>query len=277
MACKPSPTKLITQGLIMKISRITLLNLATLAVVQTAAAATPGTPTVQVNALFRVLKADGVTVVGQAVVASGGGPLAILNVNSSDALVAANGRCAFNVRYDEVANVPVKGTVNRLYSNDTLIAQNSGIDLQAGVLRSITTQPYLFAGVNNLRVVVNADAASPGVGWVRINVLGDCKAAAPKPPPGPAARPPVTPSSVLWNALFNAWGASNYATTQLKGKGYARFNEVVGVNAALTVVVNARTVDAAAYEALMARWNALANDPAFKAALAAVVPPARRI
>jgi hypothetical protein len=261
----------------MKISRITLLNLATLALVQTAAAATPATPTVQVNALFRVLKADGATVVGQAVVTSGGGPLATLDVSASDALVAANGRCAFNVRYDEVANVPVKGTVNRLYSNDTLIAQNSGIDLQAGVLRSITTQPYLFAGVNNVRVLVNADAASPGLGWVRINVVGDCKAAAPKPPPAPAAKPPVTPTSALWNALFNAWGASNEATTRLKGKGYAKYNDLVGVNAALALVVKTKSVDAAAYETLMARWNALASDPAFKAAMAAVVPPARRI
>jgi hypothetical protein len=258
--------------------------LAAAAITVTAAQAATLTP--QVNGLFKVLKADGSTVVGQAVITPGGGPLAVINVRQADALVAANGRCAFNVKYDEVSNVAAQGTVNRLYSNDTLIAQNSAIDLQPGVLRTIWTQPYLYAGVNNVKVVVNANAATPSIGWVRIVVDGTCNgAAAPKPPaaqPKPVTPPPppvvyVTAPGAQWNALYNAWGYSNYATTQLKTRNFARYAEVVSVNAALTEAVKAGKVELAAYQVLMARWNALANDAAFKAAMAGIVVTPGRI
>lgn len=247
--------------------------LLSLAAVAAQAGAAP--PTVQVSALFRVLKADGVTVIGQAVVAPGGGPLAMINVNRADALVAADGRCAFNVRYDEVANAAISGTTNRIFSNDKLIAQNTAIDLQPGVLRSITTQPYLFAGNNNVKIVVNAAASNPGVGWVRINVAGECQTKAPKPVPAPL--PDITPPSSQWKTLFNAWGYSNYAVTQLKGKNFARYGELAELNAALGTVVKALKVDAAAYNRLMAHWNTLANDRAFKAAMAAITRPAGSI
>jgi hypothetical protein len=285
------PATALTQGRKMK-TFLTTLAVSLLAAQATHAATAPTSP-VQVNALFRVLKADGTTLLGQVLVTPGGGvPMASLTVNQSDALVAANGRCAFNVKYDEVASASVKGTVNRLYSNDTLIAQNSAIDLQAQVLRTIWTQPYLYAGQNNVRIVVNADAASPavpGVGWVRINVVGDCKVApvtppkaatAPPAPPAPKAPPtppPVTPGSAAWNALYTAWGYSNYGTTQLKNKGYAGYAALVQVNADLTAVVNAKTVSQAGYTQVMARWQAIANDLVFRAKMAAVVPPAGRI
>jgi hypothetical protein len=238
-----------------------------------AAAHATDAPAPQVNALFRVLKADGVTVLGQAVIAASGSPATTtINVRQADALVAANGRCAFNVKYDEVSSVSAKATVNRLYSNDTLVAQNTGIDLQAGVLRSIMTQPYLMAGVNNVKVVLNADGASPSTRWVRINVDGTCKAATATPPAKPPAAPAITPPSAQWNALYNAWGYSNYGVTQLKGKGYARYGDLVRVNADLTAAANAKRIEAAAYNDVMARWNAIAADPAFKALMAAIVP-----
>ena len=226
----------------------------------------------QPNALFRVVKADGSTVIGQAVITNGGA-VGTINVKQADALVAANGRCAFNVKYDEVAAVALKGTTNRLYSNDTLVAQNTGIDLQPAVLRTIWTQPYLYAGLNNVKVVLNADSASPTVGWVRVNVDGTCNAAAVTPAPKPApVPPPVVPGGAAWNTLYNAWGYSNFATTQLRGKGYARYSDLVSVNADLKAAVDAKTIAQAAYDALMARWNAIANDPAFKSLMAAVLP-----
>lgn len=229
----------------------------------------------QVNALFRVLKADGATVIGQAVIAaSGSTAMTTINVRQADALVAANGHCAFNVKYDEVSSVALKGTVNRLYSNDTLVAQNTAIDLAAGVLRSVMTQPYLVPGTNNVKVVLNAESKTPSVGWVRINVDGTCKAPETKPPVVTA--PPVTPGSAQWNALYTAWGYSNYGTTQLKGKGYPHYDDLARLNADLTAVVNARRVEAAAYNTLMARWNTIANDPAFKALMAAIVPSSDR-
>ena len=242
----------------------------------------------QVNALFRVLKPDGTTVLGQAAISPGGGAMATINVKASDALVAANGKCAFNVKYDEVSSKALTGTTNRLYSNDTLIAQNTAIDLQAGVMRTIWTQPYFSAGQNNVKVVINATAANPSVGWVRVNVDGTCKAEAPKPVPAPAPAPApaprpapepvkmIVPGSSDWNTLNTAWGYSNYATTQLKGKGYARYNDLAKLNADLTAVVNAKKVSQADYTSLMARWNALANSADFRAAMAKVTPSGDR-
>lgn len=240
-----------------------------------AAAAQAENPTPRINALLRVVKADGNTAIGQAAITAGGGAMATINVRQVDALVASGGRCAFNVKVDEVSNVALKGSVNRLYSNDTLIAQNGAIDTQPGVLKTIWTQPYLFPGQNNVKVVLDADGKSPTVGWVRVNVDGTCMpapAVKPTAPTAPPAVPPVLPGSAAWNALYNAWGYSNYATTQLKGKGFAGYAGLAAVNADLTSVVNAKKVEQAAYDKLMARWNTIANDPVFKAMMAAVVP-----
>ncbi len=250
----------------MKASTLTLL----LTGLGAASAAPAAEPVAQPNALFRVFKADGSTLVGQAVITAGGG-MATLNVRQADALVAANGRCAFNVKYDEVSPVALKDSTNRLYANETLVAQNTGIDLAPGVLRTIWTQPYLHAGANTVKVVLNADGAKPTVGWVRINVDGACSATPPAPRPTPAP-PPVVPGSGEWNALYNAWGYSNYASTRLQGKGYARYAELVAVNAELKKVIDAKTVARAGYDALMARWNAIAGDPAFKSLMATAVP-----
>jgi len=63
------------------------------------------------------------------------------------------------------------------------------------------------------------------------------------------------PGSAEWNNLNTAWGYSNYAVTQLKGKGYARYEELVKLNADLTAVINAKSVEQSAYNALMVRWN----------------------
>jgi hypothetical protein len=221
-------------------------------------------PSSSVNGLFRVVKPDGSTVIGQAVIAAAGTVMGKINVSDADALVKSNGRCAFNVKYDEVSSVALSNTTNRIYSNDALVAQNTAIDLQAKVVKTIMTQPYLSAGQNNVRVVLNADGAKPTTGWVQVNVSGTCK---------PVVTPPaVVPGSAGWNTLYNAWGYSNYATTQLNGKGYASYADLVKVNADLTTVVNAKKVEQAAYDALMARWNKIANDAAFKALMAKVVP-----
>jgi hypothetical protein len=254
------------------IKTLTLLSLAALATAS-AQAASPAQP----NAMFRVLKADGSTVIGQALITpQGSTAMQTINVKQGDALVSANGRCAFNVKYDEVAGTAAAGTTNRLYSNDTLIAQNTGITLQAGVLRTIWTQPYLYAGANNVKVVLDADSAHPVTEWVRVNVDGTCGAAS-KPvvaPPAPVPVRTISPGSGDWNALYAAWGYSNYAVTQLKGKGYAGYEALAKVNADLGAGVAAGKVGADAFSALMARWNAIANDAAFKAAMAALAKPA---
>ena len=252
-----------------------------LSLVAACASAWSAEPTPTITGLFRVVKTDGSTLLGQAVIAAAGSAMGKITVSENDALVKANGRCAFNVKYDEVSNTALTGTVNRFYSNDALVAQNTAIDLQARVARTIVTQPYLVAGQNNVRVVFNAEGAKPTTGWVQVNVTGSCNASVtpppapkvePKPAPTPAPAPAIVPGSAAWNALYNAWGYSNYGTTQLKGKGYARYADLVKVNADLTAVVNAKKVEQAAYNELMTRWNSIANDAAFKALVAKVVP-----
>ncbi|MBW8846474.1 MAG: hypothetical protein JF607_16035 [Burkholderiales bacterium] len=312
--------------------------------------------TAQLTGLVRLVKSDGKTVLAQAA------PLLVttsmttsklpeITVSDRDAFLSALGRCAFNFQYDEVSATAVATSTNRIYSNDTLIAQNTQIALAARTVKTIWTQPYLVAGANNVRVVVNADSASPSTGWVRINVTGTCgkptaapapapaptPAPAPKPEPTPAPKPAPAPAPVPtpapapkaepapapkpapapvptpapapkaepapapkpaptpapvpapapvvyiqpgsgdWNNLNTAWGYSNYAVTQLKGKGYAKYDQVVRLNTALTAAVTAKKISSGDYASLIAAWNALQADPAFKAAMAAIVAtPGRR-
>jgi hypothetical protein len=241
----------------------------------------------QVTGMFRIVKPDGSTLIAQAAV-SAAGPLNVINVATTDAFLTSGGKCAFNVKYDEYSPVAATNTTNRLYDNDALIAQNTKIDVLPNVVKTIWTQPYLVPGANNVKIVVNADSATPSVGWVRVNVSGTCGAAATPPvvsappvvaPPvvtPPAPKPPVVvyyaAGSAEWNNLFNAFGYSNYGVTQLKGKGYARYNELVKLNADITVVINAKKVDKDTYNALIARWNSFVNEKAFKDAMAAIVP-----
>ncbi|MGM9481756.1 hypothetical protein ACS5PN_11290 [Roseateles sp. NT4] len=262
-------------------------------------------PTAQLTGLVRIVKSDGQTVVAQAapmLVSANGtasGAMPQITVSETDAFISSLGRCAFNFKYDEVSNTAVATSTNRIYSNDTLIAQNTQIALTPKVVKTIWTQPYLFAGANNVKVVVNVDGV-PSTGWVRVNVTGTCgkpttaPAPAPAPTPAPAPAPkveppkaapaPVTaptpapapvayvqPGSGDWNNLNNAWGYSNYAVTQLKGKGFAKYDEVVRLNAAITAAINAKKISTGDYAALMAQWNAMLNDAGFKAAMAAIV------
>lgn len=226
-----------------------------------AAEPAPGT---EINALMRVMKKDGSTLIAQAPVSRNLSFIPVIRLNAADALVAANGRCAFNVKLDQVSGHALSGSVDRLYSNDTLIAQPGGIHAEAGQLTTVWTQPYFFAGRNNLRVVLDADGATPVTGWVRVEVAGTCAAA-------PVAVW-VKPGSGDWNALYNAWGYSNYGTRQLKGKGLGFYDELASINAALTAAVKAGRIERPAWEALMNRWNALLANPDFVAAMKAIVP-----
>ena len=264
-------------------------------------------PTAQLTGLVRVVKSDGQTVVAQAapmLVSANGtasGAMPQITVSETDAFISSLGRCAFNFKYDEVSNTAVATSTNRIFSNDTLIAQNTQIALTPKVVKTIWTQPYLFAGANNVKVVVNVDGV-PSTGWVRVNVTGTCgkpttapapaPAPTPAPAPAPKAEPPkpapapapvtaptpapapvayIQPGSGDWNNLNNAWGYSNYAATQLKGKGFAKYDEVVRLNAAITAAINAKKISTGDYAKLMAQWNAMLADAGFKAAMAAIV------
>jgi hypothetical protein len=248
----------------------------------------PATTGPQVYGLFRFVSADGIKVLQQASIATGNAAPSTITISGADAFISGSGKCAFNVKYDEASDTAASDTTNRLYANDRLIAQNTLITLVPRVLKTIWTQPYLSAGVNNIRIVVNADSATPSTGWVKVNVTGSCggvtapapQTAPPPPPPPPVVKPPVVPPVVRyapgsgeWNTLYTAWGYSNYGTTQLKGKGYARYADLVKLNADLSAVVAAKSVEQSLYTSLMARWNSFVNDAAFKAAMIAAVTP----
>ncbi len=245
---------------------------------------------VQFTSPLRVFKKDGSTLIAQGALGSNVLAVPVITVSGSDALAAGNGRCAFNVRYEEGSAQPKNGTTNRFYSNDALIAQNTAISLEANKPKSLMTQPYLFSGLNNVKVVLNADSTSPLVAWIRINVTGACggvTAPAPKEttttPPKVEVTPPkpvvvvppkpivFTPGSSEWNNLFTAFGYSNFATTQLKTKGYARYADIAKLNADLTAVVNAKQVTQDTYNSLMSRWNSFTAEKAFRDLMAAVV------
>jgi hypothetical protein len=259
-------------------------------------ASNPAATGPQVTGLFRIVKPDGATVIAQTAIGSGSNVINVINVATSDAFLTSGGKCAFNVKYDEVSGVAASSTTNRLFSNDALIAQNTKIDLAPNVLKTIWTQPYLVPGQNNVKIVVNADSATPSVGWVRVNVSGTCGASQAPATTPPATTPPkteppkleppkttppvVTPPPVVkfapgtgeWNNLFNAFGYSNYGVTQLKGKNFARYSELVKLNADITAVVNTKVVDQPTFNALMSRWNSFVMDPAFQAAMKAITP-----
>jgi hypothetical protein len=272
----------------------------------------PGTP--RPAGPFRVFKPDGSTLLQQGQL-MGSGALATLTVDASNAIAAGNGRCAFTVKYDEVATAAASKTTNRLYSNDQLVAQNSQIDLAAGVVKTIWTQPYLFAGANNVKVLINADSTTPVTGWIRVNVTGSCGGAAapapapalppapPAPPTPPAtgdarpgsgdAKPPAPPAPTStssgssgkpvasvsvkvgmpdWGNLLVAYGYSNFAVNGLKTRGYARYAELVKLNADLTAAIASRAVELGAFNALIARWNSFVNDADFRRLMKDIKP-----
>lgn len=209
---------------------------------------------------FKIVRLDGMTVIQQGTLSTNPATMATINVSGSDAFVNGVGRCAFNVRYEEVSSTAVSNTTNRLFSNDTLIAQNTAISLVPNVAKAIVTQPYLFPGLNYVKLVVNAEGKTPATAWIKVNVTGNCGTVNFKP------------GSAEWNKLFLAYGYSNYATTQLKTKNYARYADLAKLNADLTAAVNAKTVEQAAFNSLMSRWNSFLNDPAFNAAMAKLLP-----
>ncbi|MFX8297333.1 hypothetical protein ABTL30_20160, partial [Acinetobacter baumannii] len=56
------------------------------------------------------------------------------------------------------------------------------------------------------------------------------------------------------------------------GRGFAKYDALVRLNAAISAAIKAKKIASADYASLMAAWNALLADPGFKAAMAAVVP-----
>ena len=162
----------------------------------------------RVTGNFRIVKQDGNTVIQQAAVSDGSSGINTITISGSEAFMSGAGRCAFNVKYDEISAKAATGTTNRIFSNDALIAQNTKIDLQPNVLKTIWTQPYLVPGMNYVRLGINADAAKPSTGWVRVNVTGNCGGVTATPP---QTTPPKTEPSPNMRAPPRAMSSSSRA------------------------------------------------------------------
>ncbi len=256
----------------MKLLPLALAALASIPASAAFAAEPPPSSSAPIVGIVRLLKADGASVAGQAIVAPG--TLPQVGVRAADAVRFADGRCVFNLKIDEVSPVARSATVTRLYAHDALIASVGRLDLAARTLKSFVVQPALPTGLNHVKFVFDAESAKPTVAWVQVRVDGPC-VAPPPPAPTPASAPPpppVKPGSGDWNALFNAYGYSNYAVHGLAGKGFGGYDELVSVNAGLVAAVKAGSIGREAWQKLMARWNAIAGNADFKAAMAKVVP-----
>jgi hypothetical protein len=220
----------------------------------------------QLTGNIKIVRLDGMTVIQQGKFGSNVAVADTLTVAASDAFVTGNGRCAFNLRYEETSVAALSNSTNRIFSNDTLIAQNTAISLLPKTAKAVVTQPYLFAGLNNVKFVLDAEG-KPSTFWVRINVTGNCGGAAPTP-----VVVSFKPGSPEWNRLFVAFGYSNYAVTQLKTKGYVRYADLVKLNADIAAAYQSGSITANTLASLMSRWEAFTNEAAFKAAMTTVTP-----
>jgi hypothetical protein len=83
-----------------------------------------------------------------------------LTLVDADVMARSGGKCAFNLRYymsnGGTANAN-PAFMNRLYSNSTLVGQQTNLTLNKGVSQAINTQLYLAPGSQSVRLVLDAE------------------------------------------------------------------------------------------------------------------------
>lgn len=127
-----------------------------------------------------------------------------ITLTSADAFLKSNGKCAFNIIYD-MANVGAAPAgpafVNRLVSGATVVSQQSGLSLNAGKQKLVTTQAYLTPGPNVLRLQLDADNnvaesnETNNVTEIKVNVNSSCGASTEPPHPISPVAPTTTGTS----------------------------------------------------------------------------------
>lgn len=114
-----------------------------------------------------------------------------------DAFLQSNGKCAFNATYDMVnlgnaATAPFK---NYLLAKGATVAINSGLTLEAGQTKKISTQPYLSPGSYDFQLKLDAENnvsesnESNNLLNIHVTLSGTC-GAKPGTPVAPPAPPP---------------------------------------------------------------------------------------
>jgi hypothetical protein len=82
-----------------------------------------------------------------------------VTLHAADAILASNGKCAFNIMYD-LANAgaaPAGGFANQLLAGTSIVSQQTIASLAKGKSMLVMTQAYLVPGVNNVRLLVDAN------------------------------------------------------------------------------------------------------------------------
>jgi hypothetical protein len=109
----------------------------------------------------------------------------VIALKTADTFLQSNGKCAVNISY-QMANVGTAGAgpafTNRLLSGTTLVSQQSGLSLDAGKTKIVNTQGYIVPGLNQLRLVIDAENAiaesneSNNVAQVSVTLDSNCGA-----------------------------------------------------------------------------------------------------
>ncbi|MDK2126054.1 hypothetical protein [Parachitinimonas caeni] len=102
----------------------------------------------------------------------------LIELNSSDAFLKSNGKCAFNISYPMTAKIDFDELSNQIFDGNTLISQQTHIAMKAGETRAVNTQAYLTPGKHLIRFVFDAEGSSNLEGHGRalyINLSGSCE------------------------------------------------------------------------------------------------------
>ena len=129
-----------------------------------------------------------------------------LVLTDKDVMLVSGGKCAFNAAYD-MANTGNAASgapfINRLYSNATLVGQQSALTLNKGEAKQVNTQMYLLPGTQTVKLVLDAENnvaennESNNTTTVTVRVDATCMPTptpTPKPEPKPEPKPTPTPT-----------------------------------------------------------------------------------
>lgn len=116
-----------------------------------------------------------------------------LVLSAKDVMLVSGGKCAFNAAYN-MANTGGTASatpfINRLYSNTTLIGQQSALSLNKGEVKQVATQMYLLPGTQTVKLMLDAENKvvesnkANNSSSVTIRVDASCA-----PPPAPTPTP----------------------------------------------------------------------------------------
>ena len=109
-----------------------------------------------------------------------------ISLKTADTFLQSNGKCAVNIAY-EIANTGNANAgpsfINRIYDNNVLISQQSGLSVDASKTKIVNTQAYIVPGMNQLRFVIDAENAiaesneTNNVAEVKVTLDSSCGAA----------------------------------------------------------------------------------------------------